>query len=263
MLKRVLALVLCLCALASFAWAEEPAETAAAARDAETEELLTKFTLKHGSRQVKKVAITVDDCYKTAAEWIAADVELCKQYGIHMTFFPIVYTGCLTPEYRDLWQSVLDAGCEIGSHSNKHTYLGSSDYWTLIKRLGKWQEALDQTLGYHYASRWLRPPYGSISNGGRINEKQVTSALKRYGYDHIIHWDVSETKNMEKALKEIQPGSIMLFHSKKKDTRFLEQLIPILQEQGYEMVTVSELFGYDPVETSEELYVYDRKNYED
>ena len=249
MLKRVLALILCLCALVSFAWAEETG--------------LETFAVKHGSRESKKVAITVDDCYKTATEWIAADVELCKQYGIHMTFFPIVKTGCLEEKYRNLWQSVLDAGCEIGCHGYQHLRLGSFDYWTLVKRLGRWQEELDKTLGYHYQTRWLRPPYGSIDGGKKLNDKQVTSALKRYGFDHYVHWEVSETKNMEKALEDIQPGSILLFHSKKKDTRFLEQLIPVLQEQGYEMVTISELFGFDPPETSEELYVYDRKNYED
>ena len=249
MQKRVLALILCLCALVSFAWAEETG--------------LETFAVKHGSRESKKVAITVDDCYKTATEWIAADVELCKQYGIHMTFFPIVKTGCLEEKYRDLWQSVLDAGCEIGCHGYQHLRLGSFDYWTLVKRLGRWQEELDKTLGYHYQTRWLRPPYGSIDGGKKLNDKQVTSALKRYGFDHYVHWEVSETKNMEKALEDIQPGSILLFHSKKKDTRFLEQLIPVLQEQGYEMVTLSELFGFDPPETSEELYVYDRKNYED
>ena len=249
MQKRVLALILCLCALVSFAWAEETG--------------LETFAVKHGSRESKKVAITVDDCYKTATEWIAADVELCKQYGIHMTFFPIVKTGCLEEKYRNLWQSVLDAGCEIGCHGYQHLRLGSFDYWTLVKRLGRWQEELDKTLGYHYQTRWLRPPYGSIDGGKKLNDKQVTSALKRYGFDHYVHWEVSETKNMEKALEDIQPGSILLFHSKKKDTRFLEQLIPVLQEQGYEMVTISELFGFDPPETSEELYVYDRKNYED
>ena len=249
MQKRVLALILCLCALVSFAWAEETG--------------LETFAVKHGSRESKKVAITVDDCYKTATEWIAADVELCKQYGIHMTFFPIVKTGCLEEKYRDLWQSVLDAGCEIGCHGYQHLRLGSFDYWTLVKRLGRWQEELDKTLGYHYQTRWLRPPYGSIDGGKKLNDKQVTSALKRFGFDHYVHWEVSETKNMEKALEDIQPGSILLFHSKKKDTRFLEQLIPVLQEQGYEMVTLSELFGFDPPETSEELYVYDRKNYED
>ena len=249
MLKRVLALILCLCALVSFAWAEETG--------------LETFAVKHGSRESKKVAITVDDCYKTATEWIAADVELCKQYGIHMTFFPIVKTGCLEEKYRNLWQSVLDAGCEIGCHGYQHLRLGSFDYWTLVKRLGRWQEELDKTLGYHYQTRWLRPPYGSIDGGKKLNDKQVISALKRFGFDHYVHWEVSETKNMEKALEDIQPGSILLFHSKKKDTRFLEQLIPVLQEQGYEMVTLSELFGFDPPETSEELYVYDRKNYED
>ena len=249
MLKRTLALILCLCALVSFACAEETG--------------LETFAVKHGSRESKKVAITVDDCYKTATEWIAADVELCKQYGIHMTFFPIVKTGCLEEKYRDLWQSVLNAGCEIGCHGYQHLRLGSFDYWTLVKRLGRWQEELDKTLGYHYQTRWLRPPYGSIDGGKKLNDKQVTSALKRYGFDHYVHWEVSETKNMEKALEDIQPSSILLFHSKKKDTRFLEQLIPVLQEQGYEMVTLSELFGFDPPETSEELYVYDRKNYED
>ena len=250
-LQRILALLLCLCALAGPVCASGE------------ENPLDSFTLKHGSRESKKVAITVDDCYKTATEWIEADVELCKQYGIHMTFFPIVKTGCLEEKYRNLWQSVLDAGCEIGCHGYQHLRLGSFDYWTLVKRLGRWQEELDKTLGYHYQTRWLRPPYGSIDGGKKLNDKQVTSALKRYGFDHYVHWEVSETKNMEKALEDIQPGSILLFHSKKKDTRFLEQLIPVLQEQGYEMVTLSELFGFDPPETSEELYVYDRKNYED
>ena len=249
-LKKGLALLLCLCALATAACAEEGSP-------------LDSFTLKHGSRESKKVAITVDDCYKTATEWIEADVELCKQYGIHMTFFPLYKTGCLVPEYRELWQSVLDAGCEIGCHGYQHLHLGSFEYWTLVKRLGMWQEKLDETLGYHYETRWIRGPGGSIENGRKLNKDQVVSALKRYGFQHIVHWEVSETIDMEKALKKIQNGSIMLFHSKKKDTRFLERLIPELQERGFEMVTLSELFDMDPVETSEELYKYDRKNYED
>ena len=59
MMKRVLALVLCLCALVSFACAED--------------DPLGVFTLKHGSRESKRVAITVDDCYKTAREWRPRD----------------------------------------------------------------------------------------------------------------------------------------------------------------------------------------------
>ena len=251
MLKKTLAMLLVLCALL-------PAMSGAEGNEA----LLQDFVLKHGDRNEKKIAITVDDCYVSRRDNIVRDVELCNQYGIHMTFFPIVKTGCLNEKYRDIWQSVLDAGCEIGCHGYQHLHLGSFDYWTLLKRLGRWQEELDKTLGYHYETRWLRPPYGSISGGKKLNENKLTSALKRFGFEHIIHWDVSET-HADQALEKVQNGSIMLFHANHKDTRCLETIIPTLLEQGYEFVTLSEMFGFDPPETSEELYVYDRANYED
>ena len=251
MLKRALALLLCLCVLVPLCGA--CAES--------NEELLQNFVLRYGDRNSKKIAITVDDCYKSAVEWIRRDVELCTEYGITMTFFPLVYTGCLEEKYRDLWQSVLDSGCEIGTHTNRHVKLGNRDTWGIIGGLGRAQEALDKTLGYHYEVRWLRPPYGTVAKGNKSTEQQVINAVKRYGFEHIVHWEVSETKDLDKALDRIQNGSILLFHSKKKDTHFLEKLIPELKARGFEMVTVSELFGFDPPETGEELYVYDKENY--
>ena len=122
-------------------------------------------------------------------------------------------------------------------------------------------KALDKTLGYHYEIRWLRPPYGTVGDGKKLKEQQVINAIRKYGFQHIVHWEVSETKDLDKALEKTKNGSILLFHSKKKDTLFLEKLIPALQEKGFEMVTVSELFGFDPPETSEELYVYNKENY--
>ena len=229
-LKRILALALCLCALL-------PAACAAAEGN---EELLKTFVLRYGDRESKKIAITVDDCYKSATEWIKRDAELCREYGIAMTFFPLVNTGCLEEKYRDLWQEVVDSGCEIGTHTNYHVKMGNRDAWSIIGGLGKSQEALDKTLGYHYEIRWLRPPYGTVGDGKKLKE---------------------ETKDLEKALEKTKNGSILLFHSKKKDTLFLEKLIPALQEKGFEMVTVSELFGFDPPETSDELYVYNKENY--
>ena len=67
-IRRIIALLLCLCALISAACAEET-----------TEELLRSFVLHHGDRSSKKIAITVDDCYKSATEFIAWDAELCRE----------------------------------------------------------------------------------------------------------------------------------------------------------------------------------------
>ena len=47
--------------------------------DQSTEELLSVFTVNHGSRDSKKIAITMDDVYEP--EWVWKSVELCKQYG--------------------------------------------------------------------------------------------------------------------------------------------------------------------------------------
>ena len=250
-MKRVLALVLCLCMLIPFACAEEGGE-----------DVLKDFVLHHGDRSSKKIAITVDDCYKNRREWITYDAELCRKYGVAMTFFPLVYTGCLDEKYRDIWLDVLDSGCEIGTHTNRHVKLGNRDFWGIVGGLGRAQEALDKTLGFHYEVRWLRPPYGSVAKGKSLTEQQVIKAVKRYGFEHVVHWDVSETINMEKALKNIQNGSILLFHAQKKDSLFLDKLIPELQARGFEMVTLSEMFGFDPPERSDELYVYNKADYE-
>ena len=226
-----------------------------------TSELLEDFRLTHGDRSSPKIAITVDDCYKSAREFVVRDVELCREYGIQMTFFPLVHTGFLEEEYRDIWQSVLDAGCEIGSHTYSHLRMSNRDYWGRISAMGRWQEALDRTLGYHYETRWLRPPYGELKDH-QGSTAGVVRAIRHYGYEHAVCWDVSETLDLKKAMNRVQNGSILLFHAKQKDTNFLEKLIPELLAAGFEPVTVSELFGFDPPETGEELYVYDKTRYQ-
>ena len=223
---------------------------------------LAPFVLHHGDRAVPKIAITVDDCYESATEWIRKDAELCRRYDVAMTFFPVVYTGCLDEKYRGLWQDVLDSGCEIGTHSNRHMKLGNRSRIGLIGGLGRAQEALDKTLGFHYEIRWFRPPYGSIDSGSKLTKQQVIDAVQIYGFDHVVHWDVSETIDLEKALKDIRNGSILLFHAKKKDTLFLEKLIPELLDRDFELVTMSELFGFDPPETGEELYIYSDEDFQ-
>lgn len=63
-----------------------------------------------------------------------------------------------------------------------------------------------------------------------------------------MRWDVSQT-DPAKALRQVQSGSILLYHANAKDVRCLRTLIPALQEAGYTLCTVSELLGLDVPET--------------
>lgn len=274
-LRKILAALMCLCLLlTAAALGEESGAEEAEAPEEQTgetageggageENFMAEFTLTHGSRDSRKIAITVDDCWASATKHLNGIIDLCEEYHIPVTFFALDKGGCLTPKYREMWQRALDAGCEIGTHYYNHVFMGSRDNWTIIRMLGKWQEDLDKTLGYHYQIRWLRPPYGNIEDQhlSKRSTQRMTKVIKIFGFDHIVRWDVSDTVAAD-ALEHVQNGSILLFHGKNKDVKCLEELIPALLERGYEPVTVSELFGYPPPETADELYVYRKEDYE-
>lgn len=205
-----------------------------------------QFTVRHGSRENPQIAITIDDCYDTAQ--VLAAVALCQEYNIRMTFF--VIGNALKYADTDVWQAVLDAGCEIGNHSWSHTDLTRLTSHQIKFQMLRTQQKLDEVLGYHYPMQVMRPPQGK-TNGA------VASAVEGVGYRHIARWDVSQT-NAAQALKDADNGSILLYHARAKDIRCLTALIPALLEQGYECVTVSELLALPPVVASDGIYVYRR-----
>ena len=223
---------------------------------AETPAGLENFPVRYGDRESKKIAITMDDANER--EYVWKTVELCQQYGITMTFFPV--GSNLHVEDRENWQKLLDAGCEIGNHTSFHESLPQKTDAEIVFSLLKFQQSLDETLGYHYEVRWLRPPYGNLLNaaGSMFDVMQI---VKRIGYSHAILWDVSEMHSAKAALEYTKNGSILLFHARKDDYVCLEELIPMLLEAGYEPVTVSGLFGYDPPPTSDEVFIYDPATY--
>ena len=85
--------------------------------------------------------------------------------------------------------------------------------------------------------------------------------VMKFGYDHAVLWTVSQT-DPALAIQEVKNGSILLFHARHRDYQCLVELIPQLLEAGFEPVTVSELFGFDPPETGGEMYVYNKADYQ-
>ena len=216
---------------------------------------LEKFTVHHGDRESPKIAITMDDA--SEPEYVRKALELCRQYGITMTFFPNGFR--LREEDRELWLEVIEAGCEIGSHGNDHLTLKKKSEGQLLSHLGKFQEKLDLVLQIHYPVRWYRPPFGNIEGKDGTTTAHMRT-IKTFGYDHVIHWDVSQT-DPKKAIKAVKNGSILLYHTRKKDYNCLVELIPQLLEAGFEPVTVSQLFGMENPVPGGELYVYDIDDY--
>lgn len=206
------------------------------------------FVVRNGDREKKQVAITIDDCFNLEMAQRAYDLSM--QYNVPITFFVLGIK--LQEEDAALWHAIAESHNEIGNHTYGHISLAELTPRQIYTQLTKTQEALDRVLGYHYPMQVFRPPYGHLNRDGK---KHVNAAVQAVGYDHGVLWDISQT-DFDKCYPQVKNGSILLFHTNKKDLKCIEQLIPRLLEDGYELVTVSEMLGKEPVATSTDLYTY-------
>lgn len=229
-LLRISALALCVMLIASTAFAVPPG-----------------FLVYHGDREQKRIAITVDDIYD--ADVLRQMHALCLEYDFPITWF--VLGTQIRDDDKEVWESIIEHGGEIGNHTWKHPYLTRIKVHNARNQILLTQERIDELLGYHYPLRLLRPPFGYYQEGD-VNRLPL---FYEYGVEKTVMWDVSNTDPYG-AFEDTQNGSILLFHTNYTDLECLKVLIPMLLEEGYELVTVSELLNLEPLQTSEEKYVF-------
>lgn len=185
----------------------------------------------------KKVALSFD------AAWGNEDTEtilnILKEYDIHVTFF---MTGGWVENYPEDVKKICEAGHDLGNHSENHKNMSQLANEECQSELLKVHEKVKELTGVEM--NLFRPPYGDYDNeviqnatacGYQTIQWDVDSLdWKNYGVDSIIK-TVCEHKNL-------QNGSIILMHNGAKYTaEALPKVIEGLQNQGYEIVPISEL----------------------
>lgn len=182
------------------------------------------------------VALTFDDGPHPV--WSHAILDTLEANHAVATFFEVAVN---IPSAPDALVRMLELGCEIGSHSNAHRDLGKLSREEILLDLATADEAFVAATGQ--APTLLRPPYGSVNK-----------ALKTASGRSVITWDVDtmdwDSQDADTVVSYVQSleeldGHILLLHSTYESTaQAVELLVPWLVEQGYQLVTVSELFAY-------------------
>lgn len=224
-MRKLLAIILLCCLFLVTAGGEE------------RQSYITQYT--SGSRDEKRIAITIDDWYEP--DLLPEFLDIAAQYGCKLTLYPIGVN--LYPRDQSNWQRALDEGHELGNHSNTHKNLDKASYSSILAQLNNMEDRLEKTLGYRHEMNTIRYPYGAGRHRG--TKSSFAKAINEAGYEHVALWDVDSTDAGE-ILKKTQNGSIILLHGRKKDLRTLERILPKLQEKDYEMVTISDLLGIKP-----------------
>lgn len=178
-----------------------------------------------------KVYLTFDDGpTPEITEWTLNQLE---KYEAKATFFCI---GDNIRKYSEIFQKVIQSGHSIGNHTFNHLNgwkTSITDYVENTKLYEKEHRKLSNEN-----CQLFRPPYGKI-------KPSQSKALRKLGYK-IIMWDIvsydfdktiSKEACLENVLKNIQPGSIIVFHDSIKAFPNLEFVLPrtleFLKEKGF------------------------------
>ena len=202
----------------------------------------------------KMIALTFDDGPHPKVE--EQLLEILDRYGVRVTFF---FLGQRIEEwYPDMPKTVYEAGHEIASHTYSHELdFGSAKNNKIWPEINQTNLAIANATGY--APDYVRFPGGSFSK----RSIKVPMIKVNWNMDSI---DYAEKKkengadiiyNRLKKSSKLGDGSIVLLHSIYQNScdateRFIEYLI----QEGYELVTISELFYYKGFEPRyDEVYL--------
>ena len=179
------------------------------------------------------IALTFDD--GPSPETTEHLLDGLKERGAHATFFLI---GEQIDGMEDVVTRMRDEGHQVGNHTYSHTRLDRGSAAGLGE-LGKADAQLCEALGE--GEYWVRPPWGFVSD-----------TIKKSVSVPLIYWSVDtedwRSRNADliahTIVENAQNGDIVLLHdiySESVDAAL--RAIDTLSAQGYQFVTVEELFS--------------------
>ena len=172
----------------------------------------------------KEIFLTFDDGpTPEITEWT---LDLLKKHKAKATFFCL---GKNVNQHPEIFKRCIDEGHSIGNHLYAHENgwkTSTTDYINSVKKTGRIFSE------YNIKTRLLRPPYGKISQ-----KQAIQLADEHY---KLIMWNVlskdydtktSPEKCLKNSIKNLQKGSIVVFHDSVKASTNMQFALPRLLEK--------------------------------
>jgi peptidoglycan/xylan/chitin deacetylase (PgdA/CDA1 family) len=203
----------------------------------------------HGDRSKPYVALTFDVCQKPEypAWFDRAIYEVLLRYDVPATFF--MGGDWMRTHPDETLLLAQNPKFEMGNHSWSHPDLPDLSEAQISQEIVKTQDMLYKLTGRQ--ARLFRLPSGLYND-------LTLSVLAWHGL-YTIQWDVEtgdpdptiDAARMNGAVRErVQNGSIIIMHANGRGwhtAEALPEMIEYLQNQGYTLVTVSQLLGLEPL----------------
>lgn len=184
----------------------------------------------------KIIALTFDD--GPAVTVTGEILKKLKKYNIIASFF--VVGNNINEETKNLVKSAFDMGCEINSHSYSHSDMTTLTAKQIKDEMENTSQKIQKIIGVK--PKFFRPPYISVNK--TMYDNINLPFIAGYGCND---WEdsVNAMQRTEKVLAQARDGGIILMHDMDKNyqtVQALDEIIPNLKNNGYEFVTVEQLF---------------------
>ncbi|MBE5785895.1 MAG: hypothetical protein E7330_08930 [Clostridiales bacterium] len=181
------------------------------------------------------VALTYDDGPSRKTERI---LDCLEANGARATFFVV---GTQLERFPEITKRASDLGCEIGNHTYDHANLTKISGDEIKQQLGSVNELVLNATGKKVTL--VRNPYGAGIKDEHV-KKYMEYPMIMWSID-TLDWSTRDTDETLKAIrKDVQDGSIILMHDLYDATAAATEIIvPELIAEGYQLVTVTELFA--------------------
>lgn len=205
--------------------------------------------IDHGDREKPYVALTFDLCQKPELPaWFDHGIyDVLIRYDVPATFF--MGGDWMRTHVEETLLLASNPKFELGNHSWSHPDLPGLSEEVISNEIVKTQDLLYQLTGRQ--SRLFRLPAG-------LYDDLTLSVIAWHGL-YTIQWDVEtgdpdptiDAARMNWAVQNrAQNGSIIIMHANGRGwhtAEALPEMIEYLQDQGYTLVTVSQLLGLDVI----------------
>ncbi len=205
------------------------------ATDARTEPRI--WVIYGGPTGAKKIALTFDDGPKEPnnSETLAA----LRAVNVRATFFLV---GKMVRRYPEGARAIAVAGHEIANHSFSHATLSQVSYEDASVDYMAANLAIRDACGV--TPVWCRPPGGKRDHAVYRAASRAGLKTALWTSDPLDFQQPAQDVLLGRMVRDLQPGAVYLLHNGARQTfAVLPDFVRIAHEQGYEFVTLSELFS--------------------
>ena len=185
----------------------------------------------------KLLALTFDDGPSVGT--MCTILEILDRYNARATFF--VVGDKITVETAPILRAAALGGHEIGNHSHSHEHMPQQDRDTMLSEVESVQKLVQEAAGIRPVL--FRPPYLDVSPDMlRHIDMPMIGGVGNQDWEP----DVCAEERFRRAASQLEDGAILLMHcyeGNEATVQALQMLLPVLQQRGYQAVTVSRLFS--------------------